>query len=597
MDIERLATSAIVESISLTEVLSPFINDGDKEPSWDGHIYIYTDKKKTKKGVKRVPVQVKGKTRKRIPPKKTPKFPISVIDLDNWLNHGGIVLFVVLMDETGHDRIIYYNSLLPIKIRKMKELSRGKKRINIPLTIFPEDNSQKVSILLNFYNHMQKQTSFATVPLYSIDELEQEGILESVTVSVAAYGNPKSYYDKDTVFLRNEAYMYANIKGVAIPQPVPEILMNVHVIRDVGGEIKVGNRVYYKKYRVIRSAEETDVHIGKCLIFKLFQYQHNPTLSFTLRGTLSDYIQDTEFLIAVLEKREFALNEVKFAFDDTKEVSIDQYRKNLSYYKDVKKMLNMFGVREELECNNLSEQDERDIRNFTNAMVYGKSIGFTDCSDTMLYGRYKISNLDILIWADRDSDKGYKVHNFFSAHRIAVIDNSDKTMEHSYSITHYALLKKNDFLEASNIDYTKIVDDLSVNDISPLVVEQVTLLMLEMLKAYDEQKQKDEQLLETAEKYCEWLINVAKECTDNMELNRLQIIRRKREFEKNEVQFLENMRKYGNDFSVRCGASLLLGRKESAQDFFDEMDKQEKERFLKYPICHFGNITYSSLEE
>ena len=35
MEIEKLATSAVKESISLTDVLSPFINDGDKEPSWD----------------------------------------------------------------------------------------------------------------------------------------------------------------------------------------------------------------------------------------------------------------------------------------------------------------------------------------------------------------------------------------------------------------------------------------------------------------------------------------------------------------------------------------------------------------------------------
>lgn len=66
MDIERLATSAVVDSISLTDVLSPFINDGDKEPSWDGNIYIYEDKRKTKKGIKKVPVQVKGELRKRI---------------------------------------------------------------------------------------------------------------------------------------------------------------------------------------------------------------------------------------------------------------------------------------------------------------------------------------------------------------------------------------------------------------------------------------------------------------------------------------------------------------------------------------------------
>ena len=53
MNIEKLATSAVVESISKTDVLDPFVNDGDKEPSWDGNVYIYVDKRKAKKGIKR----------------------------------------------------------------------------------------------------------------------------------------------------------------------------------------------------------------------------------------------------------------------------------------------------------------------------------------------------------------------------------------------------------------------------------------------------------------------------------------------------------------------------------------------------------------
>lgn len=40
MDLEKIATSAIVSSISKTDTLSGFINDGDKEPCWDGIIYM-----------------------------------------------------------------------------------------------------------------------------------------------------------------------------------------------------------------------------------------------------------------------------------------------------------------------------------------------------------------------------------------------------------------------------------------------------------------------------------------------------------------------------------------------------------------------------
>ena len=61
MDIEKLATSAIESALSKTERLSGFINSGDKEPCWDGNIYIYEDKTHSKKNIKKVATQIKGK--------------------------------------------------------------------------------------------------------------------------------------------------------------------------------------------------------------------------------------------------------------------------------------------------------------------------------------------------------------------------------------------------------------------------------------------------------------------------------------------------------------------------------------------------------
>jgi hypothetical protein len=38
MDIEKIATSAIITEISKTDMLSGYISEGDKEPCWDGSI-------------------------------------------------------------------------------------------------------------------------------------------------------------------------------------------------------------------------------------------------------------------------------------------------------------------------------------------------------------------------------------------------------------------------------------------------------------------------------------------------------------------------------------------------------------------------------
>ena len=48
MDIEKLATSAITNCIAGTDYLSPWISEGDREPSWDGFMLIPIEIRKRK---------------------------------------------------------------------------------------------------------------------------------------------------------------------------------------------------------------------------------------------------------------------------------------------------------------------------------------------------------------------------------------------------------------------------------------------------------------------------------------------------------------------------------------------------------------------
>ncbi|MDO5479799.1 MAG: hypothetical protein Q4G23_11630 [Clostridia bacterium] len=89
MDFENLATAAVKESIALTATMSPFINDGDKEPVWDGHIYIFADKAKRKENIKKVPVQVKGKKAKDLN-QDVISYSLGVSYLQDYLDDGGV---------------------------------------------------------------------------------------------------------------------------------------------------------------------------------------------------------------------------------------------------------------------------------------------------------------------------------------------------------------------------------------------------------------------------------------------------------------------------------------------------------------------------
>ena len=59
--IEEKALNYFKNFIEDSNVISQYLDENDKEPCWDGHLYLYADGKKDKDHQKgRVPVQIKG---------------------------------------------------------------------------------------------------------------------------------------------------------------------------------------------------------------------------------------------------------------------------------------------------------------------------------------------------------------------------------------------------------------------------------------------------------------------------------------------------------------------------------------------------------
>ena len=117
--IETIAVNAVKNSIVMSELLDEFIADNDKEPSWDGFVYIYEDNSKKKEKLKgRIPVQVKGHVCENHSKEKI-SFLMSTVDLNNYLEDGGCILFVVYIGNNGLTNKIYYVELTPIKLRKI----------------------------------------------------------------------------------------------------------------------------------------------------------------------------------------------------------------------------------------------------------------------------------------------------------------------------------------------------------------------------------------------------------------------------------------------------------------------------------------------
>ena len=92
--IEEKALNYFKAFIEDSKVISQFLKEGDKEPCWDGHLYLYSDGKRDKDHLLgRVPVQIKGTEVDSFDTKQT-KFKLEKADLNAYLREPTFLLFV-----------------------------------------------------------------------------------------------------------------------------------------------------------------------------------------------------------------------------------------------------------------------------------------------------------------------------------------------------------------------------------------------------------------------------------------------------------------------------------------------------------------------
>ena len=177
--IETLAVNFVKDKLVLCNHLTPFISDNDKEPSWDGFIYIYNTNKKSKDDIfGRVPVQVKGKlVKKKDFAKKQITYSVKTADLRNYLNEGGTLFLVVYLSENGENKKIYYSELTPIRIRKILDVSPSAKSRSIIFKELPDDNNKIEQLAYEF------QIALADTTCDIIDTICSEQYISQVALS------------------------------------------------------------------------------------------------------------------------------------------------------------------------------------------------------------------------------------------------------------------------------------------------------------------------------------------------------------------------------------------------------------------------------
>lgn len=595
MDIERLATTAVIDRISFCGGLSPFINDGDKEPSWDGNIYVYpNDEKKKAELIAKVLVQVKGKKNNVKKSTHYLNFSAEISDLRNYANDGGIIYFVVAIsnDRSKH---IFYKSLLPYDLYHILKLARNCKTKSINLRRLPDDDKKIRQIFLSFIADKKRQ---ATQIVLS-EEQAVTAVREGATFTF--HIQPKDVVKNQQALMREATmqpfYLYVQTKeGIELPFSKIEDNLFKMAKQKIDIPVFVGDVKYYDQFYHGYENGKEYIYIGDVLRISVASDGNPPrkhTLTYTISGSLSKRIMDVDFLLALSKCKNFRIgNYISSEVNMNKQEDVIRLNNMKAELNRIKATLDYFGVKEDLNMDGLTDIDSNNINNLILASEC-KEIHFKEKElPNLFYYNKKIGNVYIRILAKKkESDDGYRLFNAFidEAHvRLeAVCHNGERKIIEPWSL--FIHMKARDFL-CSNIDYDTILNSIRAMKIEDLKISiniletqsiSVTNMFLEIIKAYDSQSTKNEQLLQFSINMADILMDEEPESI----INKLQAIKRMRPLSNDEIASLVVQRnKMSQNKIINCAVSILLNEDETAKKLLDEMPEKERKLITDYPI-------------
>jgi len=569
----------IKDYLTRNQRLIPDIRENDKTPSWDGEIFVYSNDSIAKKDIAgKVAVQIKGSAQEDLS-KKTIKYTLDCSDFRNYLNSNGAIVFVVYM--RGYDDCkIYYNAFLPFDLIKLIENMEDQKTKTIELKEFPkEDSIQVINVFLNFIRNRKLQGSSIDRRLLTLSDVDNLGIeIDRLYFGYTGIGLD-NITDAINYSLRNPTYIYAQPKGFNIKVPVEKINVE-QILSDIKAQIIIENNVVYDGYKVLYRIGEKILEIGKSFKFNL----KKGTINYKLSGTLFDRIKDLKFLLALFYNKRIKINgmlmppaTVGIKFEDIKKLE-----DLLHELEEIRSTLDVLGVVQDLEFDNLTDKELYHIFLLVKSILHNETVPLS-LDNKPGIGNLTIGNISIKLICGKMDDGKYKLSNYFGNHNLRCTFETDGKV---FILSPYVILNKYDFLTLSNINYSRIVASIKKAPKSKPQDEYVNQLVLEMLKAYDEQKNKNDQLLKTALEILEWLLKYSEIDSAILTLNKLQIIRRMRALSINELQDIYNIKSNTRDEAILTGASILLESFIEAKLYYDNLPEDRRKEFDNYPITN-----------
>lgn len=584
---EKLGIDKLKAALDACPFLCPYIAENDRTPCWDGNIFVYYSedwKKKNLKGT--VPIQVKTSCQDDLT-KNSISFQVDMSDIKAYFNGGGIFFFVIYINADGSKHSIYYASLLPFDLNPIVKIDKASHTFH--LDRFPEGNNEEMmNAFALFLDNRPKQMPIITNGLQSFEEMCQKGIeFDSFMFSLPNFGRRNPY---DLTFLANSPlYIYAKPKGLNIDIPIQRVSDSI-VSMTIPKPIMVNGNVFYPSYNITSHGGKITARIGQSFTLTGLEPEaSSQKINFKIKGTLKQRITDLAFFAAILDYGVITIAGKDLAINDFGDAERDFIENTKQFYTDTQRMLDALGVNEDLDCDKITDNDDKNIRNFISAVLYGKHIGFGQVDAQIVRGLFTIANLKLMIVCRRDEQGYYSVDRFTSKLKARFGPHEDWNKGEHVDGPAYLTWQTEHYESACNIDTDDVIQSISEYEATPGYCGIVNQSVLEMLKAYDKQDKKNPQLLTMAEGLCQWLIQHDPE-EDKViaELNHLQVIIRQRALNIAETGSLYRILSdpASTDY-CKLGASILLRDYDGARTLLAGLPADEtKAEFMNMPIMN-----------
>ena len=590
--IEEKALNHFKSFIEDSKVISQFIADNDKEPCWDGHLYLYADGIRDKEHLQgRVPIQIKGTEVGRFVTKKW-KFKLEKADLKAYLEEPTFFI-VCQVKKDSKERMLFFRELLPDLVNKLlRDMGKNATRMTLfhPLT---EDLKEFEDQLMVFLSNSKKMISFAHSKLLSMEEALKKGVKEFSFIA------PSKYVDRLQLMKylsTHSSYIYAKIsKELDVDMPLSNGPGRFIFQRDDDGEVRVGDKVYFKGYHNEIKDGRIIIKIGNVMTINMPMDNtdvEQATVKLTTKAKyLKESINEAEFGVALNDTGALSVGMLNLQMKVHEKEYVEELRQKLIRWKELDNVLEKLHVTKPFDLTAITDDQGKLIDLLIETVGNGNMVNLPGQETTLLL--LEIGNIKLLLWCAVGKDGMCAIGDFFDRSiRIAYKISEDETI----NVSPYSYLQLDKLWEkVDNIDFDNIISSAEEaarqHEYCYMMSNYDVLAMITAADALEKTDvERSKKLLEEALKLDEWLIG--KEPKDEMRplhiINKMQIMKRQRELTADERQTLEDML---NDVfawdMVKAGVYLLLDRQEEFQQLFETMQEDEKKSVKEFPIWRF----------